>query len=325
MINIKRYMWTGLLFLMIPVMLLGNGCQCAPPTGDYDEGTHRYSFETGMQGWQSDGADLDNPPVEWSIERSQYISSDGDYSVELYLNNLNDAGKIWVERVFRVLPDQPYSVDLKYDFASRDWGDINLWTIISGAVPAGPDVAPVFQGNTGNNAEQDAGYVWLDKSYHFETMSNSDGEIMVMIGIWGTWETARTYYLDKVEINIDRSSESVPPKTPAGLELERERYDPAEGKYGDRVFLSWEANDVSDVKEYRIYRSLARIGGGEDLPQTPYELIATTSESGYVDQELSVSMEYPTTVYYYRVSAVDSAGNESELSEPVSIEYTPFG
>ena len=309
--------------LLVTITVL-TGCQTAQPPGIDGEGTYSFSFEENMEGWQPNGKDLDNPPVEWSIERSEDMATDGNYAAKFYLNNVNDAGKIWLERIFQVKPSQSYKVDIEYDFATSDWGDMNLWTIITGAIPATGKVEPVFQGNTGNNASEETGYRWLTKSYNIEVNSGSQGHVIVMIGVWGTWETGRTYYVDNIDVTFTASAEDLAPATPTALKVEREKYEPEDGKYGDKIMLSWDENKETDLKEYRIYRSLERIGG-EDFPQTPYELLASVENSSYVDSNINVTSDYPTTVYHYRISAVDNAGNESELSETVSIEYTPFG
>jgi len=185
------------LFILLLLMFVGCGEPIAPTPDNY-----LFSFERDMEDWIANGTDLDNPPVEWSIERSQDIASNGETAVRLYLNNMNDAGKIWIERPFDVEPDRAYQAHLEYDLASADWGDVNLWTIITGVLPKSPELGLVYQGHTGNNAEPEDGFVWLQKSYNFSVNSGPEGKLYVMIGVWGTWETARTYYLDNVNISF---------------------------------------------------------------------------------------------------------------------------
>ena len=182
--------------LMLAVLTGCNG------TGIPPSGTLTFSFEDDLEGWVANGTDLDNPPVEWSIERSRDIASDGKTAVRLYLNNMNDAGKIWVERRFYGEPNRVYQVHVEYDFASADWGDMNLWTIITGVMPEPSKTELLFQGDTGNNATPEEGFVWLRKSYDFSVESGPDGSAYVMIGVWGNWETARTYYVDNVAVSL---------------------------------------------------------------------------------------------------------------------------
>lgn len=163
----------------------------------------KFSFEEGMQNWKPAGKDLDNPPVEWSIKRSKNISTDGNTSIRFYLENVNDAGKIWIERPFYVKPNTNYRVEINYDLASLDWGDFNLFRIITGVVPEneGKDYL-IFQGDTGiGNKTQE--FKWMEKNYEFNVKSSPKGELYAMIGIWGNWETTRMYYIDNVTINFE--------------------------------------------------------------------------------------------------------------------------
>ncbi|MBI3578717.1 MAG: hypothetical protein HY089_04805 [Ignavibacteriales bacterium] len=146
---------------------------------------------------------MDHPSVEWSIQRAQDMSTEGTTALKLYLANLNDAGKIWIERSFLVKPNTSYQVNVKYAFASGDYGFVNLWTLITGLrkSPAQTRDDLTYQGNTGNGSGA-AGYKWLKKSYDFTAQSGSEGRLYLTIGVWGTWETTRTYYVDSVAVSF---------------------------------------------------------------------------------------------------------------------------
>jgi len=161
-----------------------------------------FSFEADLQDCQGNGTDLSDPPVEWSIERSEELARTGDAAVKLTLNNTNDAGKIWIERQFSVKPNCKHHVQVVFSLASADFGTINLWRIITGVTTTRPTSRDdlTFQDNTGNGSEADVGHVWLDKGYSFDVESGADGELWVAIGVWGTWETARTYYVDDIRV-----------------------------------------------------------------------------------------------------------------------------
>jgi hypothetical protein len=165
-----------------------------------------FSFENGLEGWQAKGTDLvvANSTVDWSIQRSTDRATEGAASLRFYLNNLTDAGKIWVERPFAVSPNRRYRVSVQYSLATADFGDFNLWTIITGVrnSPAHNRNDLTYQGNTGNGATTDVGYRWFQKSYNFDATSDAAGELYVDIGVWGTWETARTYYIDNVRVTL---------------------------------------------------------------------------------------------------------------------------
>lgn len=162
------------------------------------------SFESGLDGFTADGTDLDDPPIEWSIERTNDRADEGAWSVRFDLDNLNDAGKIWIERAFDLEADVAYDVEVTYAFGTSDFGDINTWTIIAGVSPGDPEVRDdlVFQGTTGNGEDQDVGVVWLEKSHAFTATAGAGGELWVALGVWGTSEFPRTYYLDDVRIEF---------------------------------------------------------------------------------------------------------------------------
>jgi hypothetical protein len=157
------------LLVCMPLILAGCGVLQIPKQMD-------FSFEKDMEGWMAQGTDLSNPTDEWSIEPSEVMATNG-------------------------------STSLEYDFASTDYGDLNLWTIITGALLGPPTTADelVYQRDTGNGADKDDGYKWLHKTYSFDMRTGPEKEIIVIIGIWGTWETARNYYIDNVKIRTIKS------------------------------------------------------------------------------------------------------------------------
>jgi hypothetical protein len=175
-----------------------------PESDGKNENSSFFSFEETMQGWEARAVDLElaDSAISWSITRTQEMAKNGSSSVRLYLENWNDMGKIWIERSFAVKPDALYKVEISYAFASSDWGDANLFRIITGVLQESPQSRDelMYQGYTGNGAGSDVGYVWLEKSYSFSVKSNVSSKLYVVIGVWGVWETVRTYYLDNLRI-----------------------------------------------------------------------------------------------------------------------------
>jgi fibronectin type 3 domain-containing protein len=95
-----------------------------------------------------------------------------------------------------------------------------------------------------------------------------------------------------------------PPSVPSGLAAEAD---------GRQVNLTWDANSESDLSEYRLYR------GTSPEPTTQVATIAAGTES-YTDTDVSNG-----TTYYYRLTAVDTDGNESNFSNEVSATPEPGG
>lgn len=80
---------------------------------------------------------------------------------------------------------------------------------------------------------------------------------------------------------------------------------------GDRqVTLCWRANTENDILCYRIY-------GG--LTANPKTLIDSTS-NGVPDTAITITNLVNNTTYYFRITALDVTGNESDFSNEVNIK-----
>jgi len=165
-----------------------------------------FSFEDNLQGWVPRALDVQDAgsKADWSIAPSAGRADDGGVSLLFLLDNLTDAGKIWIQKPFLVQPARTYKVKVSYSFATKDFGTLNLWRIITGVRTSPPEKAEdlTFQAETGHGSPSDIGYVWLDKNYEFEVESGPDGLLYVFVGVWGTWETVRGYYIDRLTVTI---------------------------------------------------------------------------------------------------------------------------
>lgn len=190
-----------LFMLLMSIGIFLSGCSIINPPQE-----HSFSFEENLEGWQVKRCDIQHPPdtIAWHIQRTDSASTDGSYSLEFFLDNWNDAGKIWIQREFSVDLDQEYKVKLSFDFASSDFTQTNLFKIVAGAgasPPASPEeIAEAMQEDTYNGGTQD--WVWMEKDYQLEASPDSEGKLYVFLGVWGTWETPRTYYVDEVRVDI---------------------------------------------------------------------------------------------------------------------------
>lgn len=160
------------------------------------------SFETGLADWTEAGADLGDPMATWSATVTTEEASAGTHSLKLTLDNTSADAKIWVQRAVHATPGQTYDVELSFDFATADYGSIDLWQIIAGVLPAPPDSAAdlPFQGDTGNGLSSDQGYHWVHKEYTTTVTADADGYVYVVLGVWGTWDDQRSYYVDNVHL-----------------------------------------------------------------------------------------------------------------------------
>ncbi len=200
---------TPLTFTLALIASLGlalMGCDSdptMPPPGEVVEAT--FTFDADMEGWEAVATDTLNPPIDWHVEHTTAEAHTGEGSVELFLENLNDQGKVWMERPFMLEPGTVYQVEVEYAFGTSDWGDVNLFTIIAGVHDDPPRSAEdlTFQDeDTGHGGDEDVGLVWQDRSHSFQTEAPSDGTVYMALGVWGTWETARTYFVDDVTVRF---------------------------------------------------------------------------------------------------------------------------
>lgn len=164
-------------------------------------GTTFSGFEQDLDGWSPRAIDISDPPVTWSITQSTDRAATGQGSAKIDVDNVNDAAKVWMERVFDVAPGQRYAVTISYDFATEDL-PIGSWQLITFARDSGPQTPEDlnFIGDT-YKGDEGEGYRWLPKSFTTEAIS-ADGSLHVGVGVWGTFETPRQYYVDNLRVDV---------------------------------------------------------------------------------------------------------------------------
>ncbi|HXJ64108.1 MAG TPA: C25 family cysteine peptidase, partial [Actinomycetota bacterium] len=81
----------------------------------------------------------------------------------------------------------------------------------------------------------------------------------------------------------------------------------------DAVKLTWDPNAETDLFGYNVYRSTSQAG-----PFTKVNIVPTDRISYFHDESLP-----PLTKFYYRVTAVDSSGNESAFFNTISVSTNP--
>jgi fibronectin type 3 domain-containing protein len=97
--------------------------------------------------------------------------------------------------------------------------------------------------------------------------------------------------------------DNYPPSVIIGLDIRND--------WENEINIDWQPADEADFKQYNVYRSTEEITTLVGL--TPKVVITNKDNSEYWDEEV-----IPNMVYYYAVSAVDHAGNVSDLSEAAS-------
>lgn len=159
------------------------------------EGTLFYSFENDMEGWTANAPDV--APGYWSITRSVEFWDDGATSLKVDLNNTSGKGKVWIARAFEVEPGHKYRVSLDYAFSARNSTDF--------VVIAGVFRSPPLTGDELSSAYQDdttLSPLWVHKSYEFSIKSKKSSVVYVVIGVMGTEQTHREYFIDSVCVTL---------------------------------------------------------------------------------------------------------------------------
>ena len=168
----------------------------------------RFTFDANMEGWTARATDVDHEggEVDWEVARSDDQKAQGSHSLEFYQDNLTDAAKVWIEKSYTLEPETEYEVRIDYRLGTKDFGNANLFKNVAGARAAAPqtgaDIQAIARDETGNGATSDVGYRWLSKSYTSTVETDAAGKLYVVVGIWGTWETERSHYVDDLRVRI---------------------------------------------------------------------------------------------------------------------------
>lgn len=165
--------------------------------------THTFSFENmAFDEWMPDGTDLDLAygMIRWLISHDTLTATHGTTAMRFYLENHNDAGKIWLERPFHVEPDTEYEVRLTFDLGSEA-EEVGAFSIIAGAFSASPetldDLKKAYRGTIYNGVPY-----WTEQTYTSTVRASANGTIYVAFGIWGTFEVTHIYHFDNVKVQI---------------------------------------------------------------------------------------------------------------------------
>lgn len=194
--------------LLIPLVAAGSCDRATEPRQLPIE--ERFTFPDGLGSWEPRAVDVfvGGEEIEWEIEWTEERSSVGEASVRFFADNRTDAAKLWIEYIFDAEPNRDYDVQVAFSFATRDWSDANLWRIIAGALPTSPqtaeDLERAFQGDTRAGPPPGDTFVWSRRSYDAAVRTQSSGRIHVIVGIWGTSEFQRTYFVDDIQLVFQR-------------------------------------------------------------------------------------------------------------------------
>jgi hypothetical protein len=157
---------------------------------------YTQDFESGMDSWTPAS---DHHERAYQISRTNKLAYSGSYSLEYFLNGLNDDGTIWVERRFTDLPPKTrVGVTVMFHLHSDVQTRFNTWPVVAyaGAVQPLTEADFTIVGQT----NQVAG--WAPYALKSATVTDNAGGLWMAVGFGATWETSRTYHLDLFDITV---------------------------------------------------------------------------------------------------------------------------
>lgn len=197
----------------------------------------------------------------------------------------------------------PIDVDLKrVVLGAPDWGDIDgdgdLDLLVTGLNDSGIATATVYENNENSFSPLDANLKGVGRSASDWGDIDGDGDLDLVISGKNTEGTPTT-----IVYRNSGPPSSTSPSPPTGLTA-------ADGGMED-VLLTWNASPEADLAGYNIYRATAPF----DTPMAGRRINPNPIPSTeYLDTDVTDGM-----TYYYRITAIDEAGNESTVSDAVQV------
>ena len=150
-----------------------------------------------MDGWSANATELG--PADWSISRNADFWVDGATSLRIDLDNLNGKGAVWIEKGFAVEPRSKYLVTLNYAFSPRNFTDFRtIVSVFRSPTLTADDLSSAYQG------DPFLAPLWWPQRYEFTIKSKKTSAIYVFIGVKGTKETRREYFIDSVCVTLTK-------------------------------------------------------------------------------------------------------------------------
>lgn len=136
--------------------------------------------------------------------------------------------------------------------------------------------------------------------YYFDTTVNNGTAYYYYLRSYRLTDQAERQYSDWSNVVSVIPSDTTPPKPPVVLSVQSLVASAAEPKVVAGLVITWQASTSSDVTGYRIYRSSISGTLGSLLDEVAMDVTAA--------RDTSVT---PGVTYYYTVTAIDAARNES--------------
>jgi len=173
-----------------------------PRTQQPEQTIFSYDFENGLGDWaigaQVPKDPLTGEPVAWKIEPTTDESVSGNFSIQLYIDGVQDDGTIWIERKLSLQANFARRVNVSFQFWSGSDSFNTIAEVVCYVGEKSPKEEADFQ--VLGTANQVSGW----KTYSFSSLAKTGnkGEIYIALGISVRWEAEMTYFVDDVTLNL---------------------------------------------------------------------------------------------------------------------------
>jgi len=285
------------------IQMVSHGDGTFEYTAELPEGMlieYKYNLTGDDTGWEDFGKDN----VGKFVNRGRHIIDSGVYSgrrqtFEIYDQTGNK--EMTTVNVWQVLGDEycdtaprcpegltliPGDGTLRLGWTKNKEPDVEYYTIYRSSWSATQGFIQIAKVNSETVSYVDTGLINGNTYYYKMTATDK-----------------RNYTSTESSVvsSYPRAVDTIPPSAPTDLK--------AYAQSETSVKIVWKANTEPDVAGYNIYRDGSKLNIG---------LIPPSAVPYYIDSNVTLC-----TTYYYQVSAVDSSGNESELSNPLSVFMVP--
>jgi hypothetical protein len=179
--------------MRLPSALIAAGlAACGPPP----QQSAFFSFEGSLQGWGAQTLDLQagDQLEPWSITSDPGAPFDGASSARFFLDNLNGAGKIWLERAFTLPSSGRHRAHI--DFVALGSSD----TVAADRLIVGVFRAPPRNADQLQPALQPPGIAGAGWTAHAYDVAVEGPAVTVVIGISGASRRRTLYHLDALTV-----------------------------------------------------------------------------------------------------------------------------
>ncbi|MBW3533750.1 MAG: hypothetical protein KY453_00820 [Gemmatimonadetes bacterium] len=196
--------WAPALLALLALPLTGCDAISEATSPQVTAQEYLFNFENTINGWVTEGSNVDPDGSDWSIDASQAVAAGGGQSVAFQLDSQREDALIWMEREFMLRSNRSYDLTMTFEFASADWGPGEHWDLVVAAGAGRVDIDDAFHtSSTANGATVADGFRWRSFKLPTELRTGDDGRVRIAIGVGGQSVREGIYYLDELGVKFE--------------------------------------------------------------------------------------------------------------------------